>query len=246
MGEAIERLQELQRLDSALAERRKLVADYPADLGGLEEEFQREKAGLEGMRAGLQELQKKRRHQEGALADGEEQFKKSQVKLNQVKTNKEYEATLKEIEALRQKNSALEEEVLLLYDEVEAAEKQLQERERTWRAFELTNAEQRKTLAEQKTRAETEAAELEQQRALVAGQLGSELNHYERLRKGLGNPVVVPAENETCTACDTRVPAQLYNQILKNEQIIHCPSCSRYLVHAPVARNTAPAEDKDD
>jgi len=246
LSEAIERLQELQRLDLALAERQKIGGDYPAALAGLEDEFNREKAGLEGKRAALQELQKKRRHQEGALADGEEQLKKSRVKLNQVKTNKEYEATLKEIEGLRHKNSALEEEVLLLYDEVEAAEKQLKESERVWREFEVAAAGRRRVLDEAKVRAEAEAAELLSRREQLAPLLGAELAHYERLRKGLGNPVVVPAESETCMACDTRVPAQLYNQILRNEQIIHCPSCSRYLVHAPVARNVAPTEDSDD
>ena len=246
MREAIEGLQELQRLDQDLAERQKISADYPADLAGLEEAYQREKAELEGKRAGLVELQKRRRHQEGALSDGEEQLKKSQVKLNQVKTNKEYEATLKEIEGLRQKNSALEEEVLLLYDEVEAAEKGLKESERAWGEFEGDSVEKKGALLERKSRAEAEAAELGGRREQLAARLGPELGVYERLRKALGDPVVVPAENETCTACDCRVPAQLYNQVLRNEQIIHCPHCSRYLVHAPVARNPAPAEADDD
>jgi uncharacterized protein len=244
--EAIERLQELQRLDSALAERQKISADYPADLAILEEEYNREKAGIEGKRTELMELQKRRRHQEGALSDGEEHLKKSQVRLNQVKTNKEYEATLKEIEALRQKNSGLEGEILLLYDEVEAAEKRLKESERVWKDFEVELSEKKRTLAEVKARAEVEAAELLGRREQLAAGLGPELAHYDRLRKALGDPVVVPAENEGCTACDCKVPAQLYNQILKNEQIIHCPHCSRYLVHAPVARNVAPVMDDDD
>jgi len=246
LEELIERLQELQRLDQDLAERRKVSADYPADLAGLEEEYRQRKAGLEGKRAELQELQKERRRKEGALSDGEEQLKKSQVKLNQVKTNKEYEATLKEIEALRRKKSAWEEEILLLYDEIEAAEEQLKESERAWREFEGEVAEKKQALLERKSQAEAGAAELEGKREQLAALLGPELGHYERLRRALGDPVVVPAENETCTACDCRVPAQLYNQVLRKEQLIHCPHCSRYLVHAPVARNVAPAEDSDD
>jgi hypothetical protein len=244
--EAIQQLQELQRLDLELAEHRKISADYPADLAGLDEEQQREEAGLLAKRAELQELQKERRRKEGALSDGEEQLKKSQVKLNQVKTNKEYEATLKEIEALRHRNSDLEGEVLLLYDRVEAAEKGLKESERAGQEFGRAMAEKKRALAEGKVRAEAAAAELEVRREQAAALLGHELGHYARLRKALGDPVVVAAENETCTACDTRVPAQLYIQVLKQEQFIHCPHCSRYLVHAPVAKNLPPVTADDD
>ena len=245
--EAIEQLQALQALDLQLGACRKLVDGFPAGLAALEEERAREGSALEQEREGLGQLQKERRRKVGGLQDGEEQLKKSQAKLYAVKTNKEYEATLKEIEGLRGKNSALEEEILLLYDQIEAAEAKLKEREKAWQDYERKFQEEKRTLTEHRDRAETEAQELEARRAELTPRLSeSELGLYERLRRSLGDPVVVPAEKEVCTACNRMMPAQLYIQVLKNEQVIHCPLCGRYLVHSPVPANVPAAEPEDD
>jgi hypothetical protein len=247
MAEAIEQLQALQALDLQLEECRKLVEGFPADLAALEQEHAREQSAMEQEREGLAQLQKDRRRKEGGLQDGEAQLKKSQAKLNAVKTNKEYEATLKEIEGLRGKNSALEEEILLLYDEIEAAEAKLQEREKTWQDYERKFQEGKRALAERRDQAEAEAKELAARRAELTARLAeSELALYERLRRSLGDPVVVPAEKEVCTACNRMMPAQLYIQVLKNEQVIHCPHCGRYLVHLPVPANLPSPEPEDD
>lgn len=242
MAEIMERLQALQALDLRLGECRRLVDNYPADLAALETEQAEKRKEMEQEREKLARLQTERRRKEGALQDGEEQLKKSQAKLHAVKTNKEYEATLKEIELLRQKNSALEEEILLLYDQIEAKEKEVREKERDWSAADRNLEEQKQALTARRDQALAEAKELEARRPELTSQLSeSELAHYERLRRSLGDPVIVPAEKEVCTWCNCRMPAQLFIQLLKHEQVIHCPHCGRYLVPVAASANLSPA-----
>lgn len=245
MQEVIERLAALQGLDAELGARRKIIADFPAAWQELEQEAAREQAALAEKRGQLESLKKELRRKEGGLQDGEEHIRKSYGKLNEVKTNKEYEATLKEIDGQKQRNSALEEEILLLFDQIEAAEAALQENERTSKAFAQEMAGRKNELQAEKTQAEAEAAELEGRRGALAAQFDALLlAQYERLKKGLGDAVVA-AVNETCTACNRMLPAQMYNQVLKKNQIVHCPACGRFLVSAGPGPGASPAPPTD-
>ena len=56
---------------------------------------------------------------------------------------------------------------------------------------------------------------------------------YERTVSKLGNALSL-AENEKCTTCHINIPAQMFNEILKQTRIILCPSCKRILYAKPL------------
>jgi predicted nucleic acid-binding Zn-ribbon protein len=60
-----------------------------------------------------------------------------------------------------------------------------------------------------------------------------------RRRSGIG---VAQARDGICTVCHVRLRPQVFNTVLRNDQIIQCDSCQRILYHVPAA---APAAKSD-
>ena len=68
------------------------------------------------------DLKKRYRESEREVQANQEKVAKSQDKLRQVKTNKEYRSTLKEIEDMERASSAIEDAMLAILEETETAE----------------------------------------------------------------------------------------------------------------------------
>jgi len=73
----------------------------PARLAGLEGEFKKEEEKVLSQKAELDRLLKERRHKEKELEEETERVKKTEARVFEIKTNKEYQAVLKEIEGPR-------------------------------------------------------------------------------------------------------------------------------------------------
>jgi predicted nucleic acid-binding Zn-ribbon protein len=56
---------------------------------------------------------------------------------------------------------------------------------------------------------------------------------------------IAEARDGICTICHVRLRPQVFNNILKNDQIIQCDSCNRIMYHLPKAVAPAPAPDAE-
>ena len=54
--------------------------------------------------------------------------------------------------------------------------------------------------------------------------------HLARRRNGIA---VAPARDGICTICHVRLRPQVFNTVLKNEQIMQCDWCQRILYYVP-------------
>lgn len=234
MNEVVKNLLELQRLDIRIEVLRGFLDARP----GLRDELAGERRAAEDdiadKRGQLEEAKQELRGKERALADGEDKLKQIHVKLNAVKSNKEYEAALKEIEDQKAVNGRAEEQILLLYDKVEEAGQAKKKLEEKWDALAAEFDRRGQELSAKAEAAETELAGLRKQRdELAAGIAPADLAHYDKVRNKSGR-AVARAEGEICRGCHCRIPAQLYNEVLKGEQLIPCNNCSRILVHTDI------------
>ncbi|HUT55048.1 MAG TPA: C4-type zinc ribbon domain-containing protein [bacterium] len=231
MNKMIHDLIELQKADIRIEVLEKFTGSVAGLRSALAEEKRAEQDRAAAKKAELETAKKDLRHQERELATGEDKLKQIQVKLNAVKTNKEYEAALKEIEEQKKVNGRTEEEILLLYDKVEEAEKQEKALEKEWKEKAVEFAERENELDAKAARAETELAGRRAERERLAPELGAELlKRYEYVRSRAGR-AVVRAEGEVCLGCHYHIPAQIYNEVLKGEQLLACNNCVRFMVH---------------
>jgi len=211
------------------------LAEFLGRAPGLREELASERnAAKSEIEAKREEFDRSRRElarKEGELKDGEERINRLQAKLNQVKTNKEYDAALKEIEDQKKKNGLLEEDILRLYDEVEAAESKKKELEDAWKEKAAEFDARAGELDELEKAAGDELAKIEAERDAIKASLpAAVIEHYEKVKNHSGSGVA-RTDKEVCHGCYRHIPAQTYNLVLKGQDFISCPNCHRYLVH---------------
>ena len=226
----LERLVELQRLDSEIAEVEAAAAAIPGVIRRIEEQLMKAKAALDAVTAETDRMTKLRRQQERELEEVTDQLKKRQSRLFEIKTNQEYSAVLKEIEGLKHKVSVLEEAILVLLDQIEVALKARAEEEQRVRSSE----------AEALRDTQRKEAELRQLRGRLSELQGARkgrsknvesslLQQYLRLLKSRAGLAVAPARDGSCEGCHVALTPQLYNEVRRNEEILTCERCGRIL-----------------
>jgi uncharacterized protein len=226
----IETLNKLQAVEDQLFQLRNELSQVDANLVALDAKLTDSEADVAGLSEELEASRKVYREGELNIKTNQATIAKSDAKLRQVKTNKEYQATLREIDELKRKNSALEDDLLELLDKIEGAEKDLAERER--RAHQLKNeilAQQNTIRAEADEKKRTQAA-LEAEREDISKTLPKTiLNQVQDVKSHVGRPIIAGVSAAVCSGCNMNIPAQLYNELQRFDSIKRCPLCQRII-----------------
>lgn len=244
MNADLEKLIVLQRLDSAAHEANRKLADGPEREKALETRLAAARDIVATEKGRLAESQNARREHEKTVALHQGRLSKFREQAMAVKTNQEYHAIQKEIQFAQTEMKTAEDAVLekmLEGDDLTAGVK---------RAESELAAEQKKVDADRKAMA-AEAAELtaaaEQLAAERAGVVKSltpqVLSLFELIANRRQGIAIAEAREGICTICHVRLRPQVFNNILKNDQIIQCDSCNRIMYHVPKAVAAAPAPD---
>ena len=123
MKEQLDLLWELQKIDLELKSIKDSQEGYPKEIKRLDEKEKIEKEKIQKEKEKIELLEKERRQKEGHLSLEQEKIKKTEGRMFEVKTNKEYQAFLTEIETLKGANSREEEEILQLLEEIDELKK---------------------------------------------------------------------------------------------------------------------------
>jgi predicted nucleic acid-binding Zn-ribbon protein len=224
-------LETLQQLDDRI---RALVSEQnalPQQLQPYEASCAAAQEALAASQTAIEHIERQRRDFERELESDQTQLGRTQSRLREVKTNKEYSAVLVEIETRKQKIAVLEDQVLELMEAAEQRRQFLQEYEQRVQdaAQELEKQEDKmvqmsRTLEQQRATSDTE-------RRQVVAQLDAELyTAYENLRMQRGDLVVVHLRDGTCGGCYLTVRPQLVSEIRRQETLVTCPHCRRILL----------------
>lgn len=229
MREQISVLEVLQQIDMELSELEVHLTEYPKKISAFEQELQSSKESLININNKREELLKVKSELENELNLNEENIKKSEERLFEIKTHKEYQALQKEITETKRMNLDLEEKLLDEMEKIEQLEAQIAEKNE-----ELTNKETdyqvkisdyKEKLEEIKIVYEPKVEEKEKIVQTINPEI---LPLYEKIKIRNGEVLAV-ARNEICTGCNMNIPAQLFNEILTLSRIIQCPNCKKIL-----------------
>lgn len=195
----------------------------------LDQSLSRKKGELEAKSGAFKELEKKRMDAEGEVQLMTSRIKEFEGKLNQIKTNKEYQAALKEITEMRKGIKEKEDVVLQAMTEIEAVKKEVETltEESQIQLQEITKQRQEADEKEQNLQSQIEALQAERSQLLPAVDTAL-LNHYERIKKSRPEAVAM-VDQGVCQGCFRKIPPQLLNEIRKGATIHPCPACSRLL-----------------
>jgi len=244
MNADLERLIILQRLDSAAHNAQRTLADAPDREKALDARLETAREGVAAAKAKLAESQNVRREHEKTVALHQGRLSKFREQAMAVKTNQEYHAIQKEIEFAQTEMKGAEDAVLehmLEGDELTAAVK---------RAEAGLAAEQKQVGADRKAMA-AEAGELTAALGRLAGERADVvrslapqvLSQFELIANRRNGVAIAEARDGVCTICHVRLRPQVFNTILRNDQIIQCDSCNRIMYSVPKAAAPAPAPD---
>ena len=234
MNEEIKQLTELQVIDLEIA---KFDAEINAEKAGLaksEEAFNERQALIEELKEKIEAAEMQRRELEAQLADDLSLIKERQSKMMQVQTNREYQSLLKEIEDGKKNIKEKEEEIVRIMEAGEANIKILAEQESLLK-------EEKKALTKAGTQVKKHAGAIEGKKAKIVAKRDamakdiktSALRKYDMLRIRRNGKAVVGVVNGICQGCFMSIPPQHFNNILKGDRILNCPTCQRILFHQP-------------
>ncbi len=230
MQEQIRYLIQLQKLDKAIEQILVSTEENPKKVNQIEQETQGVQETLQAFTKEMDENQKQRRGLEREVEEFGQKIKKSQVKLMEVKTNKEYRAMLTEIEELK-KGKAGKEDLLLEF--LEKLEEGVQKQKVLKKYVETKIAEgklKKEHLEAEGRTYEKELSGLNRKRKELCARLDSSLlRQYEFLKVRLHGMAVAEVREATCRGCNMHIPPQLNNILHRQDRIITCPSCLRIL-----------------
>lgn len=233
----LERVIALQRLDSAITEARRRIAEEPARQQALDDRVRAARDLVTEAKDRLAASQAARREIEKELAVHQGRLSKFREQLMAVKTNAEYQAMQKEIEFAQTGVRTLEDQILekmLEGDELTAAVKRA---EAEAAETEKVVAADRKVLAEEIAALQARVASLSEERAtLVTSVDPAVLSIFERVSKRRNGVAVGEAKDGVCTICHVRLRPQVFNTVRRNEEIVQCDSCQciLYFIPSPV------------
>lgn len=232
-------LVQLQQLDLKLHDLEKQQQQIPERLHAAQSPVDQARKRVEDLKALLETTAAQRRSSEEDLNAHESHVHKMRGRLNELKTNKEYQAHLFEIELANKKKDALEERVLLAMERGEEKAKELEEVEKLLQDLMQTLEQEKGALDALSAKLADEVAQIEQDKESLIASLEKRVHHrYSMLKSSLKLVVVATVQGETCQGCQLQIPPQLIASVKRADDLLTCPYCHRILYYEAALNET--------
>jgi predicted nucleic acid-binding Zn-ribbon protein len=234
LNEDIKQLTELQVIDLEIAMFDAEISSEQEVLEKSEKAFNERQESIIELKEKIEAAEAQRRELEAELSDEVSRIKERQSKMMQVQTNREYQSLLKEIEDGKKNIKEKEEEIVSLMETSEANSKIMAEQGN------LTSDEE-KALDEESAKAKKRAKAIERKKAKIVVKRNamaknintSALRKYDMLRTRRNGKAVVGVVNRVCQGCFMSIAPQHFNNIMKGDKTLSCPTCQRILFYDP-------------
>ena len=230
MDENFKLILRIQSTDTRVDEITREQEGAPKEIQRLKDDLDLLEKSMEQDLSKLEDLKKGNMGLERDLEEIELKLKKSKTKLNDVKTNKEYQAVLKEIEELNELTFQKEEVVLKWMEEIELQEKECADNNKRWgQSLKEYESEEKRFLQRMKE-LDKEVQSLHEQRLKLSREVDQDLlSRYTALKANLRSQVVVPVIDAVCGGCHLGIPPQQYNDLIRGGSLQSCPNCNRII-----------------
>lgn len=221
-------LNEIQQIDLGIREIEKRLESLPSRQKELEATVNTLRGELTKLTDQRDVLVKESKGLEGTVSAEAIKIKKWEVRLNEIRNQREFLALSREVEGAKKQNrdaderineiatqrDALDTQIDTLHDKVAEAEVDLQaERDKI-----------RSMASDEVTLLDTEKA----RRQTLVGKVPSQLlRKYDSIRQKRFGMGLVSVIDGSCQGCNMKLPPQLYNILQRVESVEQCPSCQR-------------------
>lgn len=239
----LERLIALQKLDTTAEAARRTLAEEPERERAFETRLEEARQRGAAAKAHLAENQNARRAIEKDVAVHQGRLSKFREQAMAVKTNIEYHAIQKEISFAQTEIKALEDRILegmLEADELTAA---LKKAESELAAEQKAIEAARRAMTAEHAELNASLERIVRERAeLVAATDPALVANYQQVLRRRNGIAVAEAVDGICTICHVRLRPQVFNTVLRNDRIMQCDTCQRFLYFVPKAAPQSAAQ----
>jgi predicted nucleic acid-binding Zn-ribbon protein len=241
MSPDLERLINLQQLDSTIDEAQRRIAAHPDRLAAADARLNAAKEMVERAKGRLKDNQEARRAIEKDAALFQGRVGKFKDQLSEVKTNREYQAIQVEIETAQRELAAVEENVLERMMDADVIAVEITQAESALAVQQKEVDREKAVLAQELADLQAALASASEARASLLKEMTPRLialfEQVARARKGVA--ICSATRDGLCSVCHVRLRPQVFQLVRQNDSIIQCDSCQRILYYVPPP---APAE----
>lgn len=228
----ISHLRELQAIDLKISTLEKEIAASAAEIDNRRASLDGHQETLAQLNAKIAANEQRRRELDAELEDEQVKIKDRQAKLMNVQTNREYQSILKETEDGKKANSQREEAAVLLMEQIEALTAQIEEETNICAEDEKMLADDIAAVEKKISQFTAEKSKIQKTRESKANAVSASLlKKYTSIRDKRNGLAIVPVTGGVCRGCFMNIPPQLYNDLLKEDKLISCPTCHRIMFH---------------
>ena len=228
----ISHLVELQVIDLDIRKLDEKMTEGYAELEKRKSVIDERRVAIDQITRKIEAAEAQQRELETSLEDETARIKDRKGKVMNIQNNREYQALMREIEDGERSNKQREDEIVQLLELIESFKPKLDEQTALGKTEE-------KLLAEEQARVDKIVKEIDGKkfstakiRAKKANEVEEKiLKRYELLlerRNGLG---IVGVTQGICQGCHMNIPPQLFNELLREDNLYFCPTCNRIIYH---------------
>lgn len=230
MRELIEKLVELQDVLKQIYEYEKTNKTLPRNVKKLRDEFEPQKSLLAGDREDLAGLQREQSDDESALQMNMDRLAGIEDRRQNVKTQKEYEAVAEEQLGLEQQVAALKTTIAERAERIEQMQSGIDERAAAIAEEEQKISDEEEKVSGKISENDAKIEELNSRKDQMAKDLDQKvLKRFERVLKRKNGVAIVPVIDGSCQGCHMNLPPQLITEVMRQDSLVNCLNCSRYL-----------------
>ena len=221
----------LQGIDLKIDSLKGDVKNLQDGIAALEAQVAEAQSGIAERNAALDELEAEKKALDDNLVAEADNIARSEARLKEIKTQKEYQAVSKEITTAKKLKVELEEQALQKIGQAEEIRSDISVRQENMEALEENISGRKAELQGQiDALSSAVAAESSAREEAVKSLPASVVKRYSLLREQRRGIAVVEARDGCCAGCNMNLPPQLYNSLYRGDDLITCPHCQRILV----------------
>jgi predicted nucleic acid-binding Zn-ribbon protein len=238
----LERLIQLQDIESRAAVANKAIAETPGRMAALDALLQSATIALAAAKQSLADNQTHRRSIDKDLIAAQQRLEKYKEQIMAVKTNEQLHAMQHQMKAVTDEVGQHEERVLVNMMEADEINAIIKKAEAALKAAQAKVASERAAIESQAKVHQATVAECAVARDRIVAAMDNKgaIETFQRIAKVRGT-AVARAVDERCTICQVRLRPAVFTEVRKNESLVQCDSCNRILYFLPPAAPAAPA-----
>jgi len=235
MSPELNSLIKLQDVETRSAAAQRRIADAPGEIAALDAKLSAARDALAAAKQAAAEHQAARRSLDNDLIAAQQRQSKYKEQLMAVKTNEEYHAMQHQIASAAAEVGRVEERVIVNMVEADEVAARVQAADAALKAADITITRERSAIEAEAAELKTVVEQTSRDRAELVPQLGRATREtFDRVLRARQGIAVAPTAAGHCSICNVRLRPQVYQTIIRNEEIVQCDSCQRILYFAGV------------